>query len=172
MSAQDVPGARRERREEAHRRLPLRRRLRRSRHPRQDRQRGGLAQHQRLIQALAAHKKRASVIAEGDFHAAATANITRSAELALEQPGHTILPCPLDTGDLGFPSACGGAESRPSALLDREKAMKPVERNGFTFIDVTADRMTFSIYACRQPQSIEEIDTMRPAVVYTIPRRV
>jgi len=134
-------------------------------------QRGWLAQHQRLVQALASQKKRSAVIVEGDFHASAAGRITRSGEIALEQPVHTILTGPLGTGDLGFPSAYRGVESRPSQLLDMEQAMKPVERNGFTVIDVTPERMTFSIFTWRPPQPVEEIDTMRPALVYSVPRR-
>jgi len=134
-------------------------------------QRGWLAQHQRLVQALAAQKKRAAVIVEGDFHATAAGKMTRSGELAFEQPVHTILSGTLGTGDLGFPSAYRGVESRPSQLVDMEQALKPVERNGFTVIDVTADKMTFSIFTWRPPQPVEEIDTMRPALVYVVPRK-
>ena len=134
-------------------------------------QRGWLAQHQRLVQALAAQKKRAAVIVEGDFHATAAGKMTRSGELAFEQPVHTILSGTLGTGDLGFPSAYRGVESRPSQLVDMEQALKPVERNGFTVIDVTPDMMTFSIFTWRPPQPVEEIDTMRPALVYVVPRK-
>jgi hypothetical protein len=134
-------------------------------------QRGWLAQHQRLVQALAAQRKRAAVIVEGDFHASAAGKMTRSGELALEQPVHIVLSGTLGTGDLGFPSAYRGVESRPSQLVDMEQALKPLERNGFTVIDVTAERMTFSIFTWRPPQPVEEIDTMKPTLVYTVPRK-
>jgi hypothetical protein len=52
-----------------------------------------------------------------------------------------------------------------------EQTLKPVERNGFTLIDVTPERMTFSIFTWRPPQPLDEIDTMRPALVYVVPRK-
>lgn len=84
---------------------------------------------------------------------------------------HAIVTGPLGTGDLGFPSAYRGVESTPSQLVRMEQALAPVEKNGFTVIDVTPDEMTFSIYAWRPPQPAADIDAMPPALVYRVPRR-
>ena len=54
-------------------------------------QHGWFSQHQRLIQAIASQSKRAAVIVEGDMHATAAGKITRSADINLTQPVHTIL---------------------------------------------------------------------------------
>jgi len=133
-------------------------------------QRGWFAQHQRLVQAMAAQKRRAAVIVQGDFHATAAGRMLRSDQLRLERPVHTVLAGTLGTGDLGFPSAYRGVESRPSLLLDMDQALPPTEKNGFSVIDVTPDAMTFSIYVWRPPQPVDDIDAMKPALVYTVPR--
>jgi len=134
-------------------------------------QHGWFSQHQRLIQAIASQSKRAAVIVEGDMHATAAGKITRSADINLTQPVHTILSGTLGTGDVGFPSAYRSVQSTPSLVLDMDQALKPTEKNGFTLIDVTPDTMTFSIFLWRPPQPVEEIDTMSPALVYEVARK-
>ena len=64
------------------------------------------------------------------------------------------------------------SEMRALQLLDIDQALKPAGRNRFTVVDVTPERMTFSIFTWRPPQPVVEIDTMRPTLVYTVPRRV
>ncbi|MBR1221045.1 hypothetical protein JQ557_23810 [Bradyrhizobium sp. U87765 SZCCT0131] len=134
-------------------------------------QRGWFAQHQRLIAALAAQTRRAGVIVQGDFHASAAGQMTRSGDLSLAHPVHAVMAGTLGTGDLGFPSAYRGIESMPSQLIGMEQALKPTEKNGFTIIDVTPDKMTFTMFLWRPPQPVEDIDTMAPALVYEVPRR-
>ncbi len=51
-----------------------------------------------------------------------------------------------------------------------EQTLEPTEKNGFTIIDVTPDKLTFSLFTWRPPQSTAEIDTMKPTVVYEVPR--
>jgi hypothetical protein len=52
-----------------------------------------------------------------------------------------------------------------------EEALKPTEKNGFTIIDVTPDKLTFTQYVWRPPQPVAEIDTMTFALVYEVPRK-
>jgi hypothetical protein len=52
-----------------------------------------------------------------------------------------------------------------------QEALKPTEKNGFTIIDVTPEKVTFTQYVWRPPQTVSEIDTMKPALVYEVPRR-
>jgi len=133
-------------------------------------QRGWFGQHQRLIEALAAQKKRVPLVAQGDLQASAAGRMTRSGELPLEHPVPAVLSGTLGTGDLPFPSAFRSVESRPSQLVGMDEAQKPTEKNGFSVIDVTPDKMTFSMFVWRPPQSVEEIDTMQPAFVYEVAR--
>jgi hypothetical protein len=133
-------------------------------------QSGWHAQHQRLLGALGAQQRRAGLIVQGDFHASAAGRITRSGDLPLRQPVHTVMAGTLGTGDLGFPSAYRRVESTPSATVAMDEALRPTEKNGFTVIDVTPDRITCSLYVWRPPQALEEIDSMGPVVVVDIGR--
>jgi hypothetical protein len=133
-------------------------------------QAGWHSQHERLLQALASQTRRSAVIVQGDFHASAAGRIAASRGQDLAHPVHTIMAGTLGTGDMGFPSAFRHVESTPSLTLRMEQALAPTEKNGFTIIDVTPERLTFSLFTWRPPQEVAEIDTMQPALVYEVPR--
>jgi hypothetical protein len=42
------------------------------------------------------------------------------------------------------------------------QALKPTEKNGFTVIDVSPDKLTFTMLLWRPPEPIEAMDTMQP----------
>jgi len=48
---------------------------------------------------------------------------------------------------------------------------RATEKNGFTIIDVTPDKLTFTMFTWRPPQAVEDVDTMKPALVYEVPRK-
>ena len=77
----------------------------------------------------------------------------------------------LATGDLPFPSAFRGVDSKPSQLIGMDEFLKPTEKNGFSVIDVTPDKVTYTMFMWRPPQRAEEIDTMEPTFTYEVPRR-
>ncbi|MDD2058543.1 alkaline phosphatase D family protein [Pseudomonas sp. GD03860] len=133
-------------------------------------QAGWFDQHQRLLQALGAQTRRAPVIIQGDFHASAVGRIKRSADLALANPVHVVMTGTLGTGDLAFPSSVRSIESSPSLQVDMEQTLPPMEKNGFTVIDVTPQKLVFSLYTWRPPQALGQIDSMQPTLVYEIPR--
>jgi len=135
-------------------------------------QRGWFAQHQRLIEALSSQTKRSAVLVQGDMHASAVGKMTRSGELTLANPVYAVLGGTLGTGDVTFPSSYRGIGGQPSQLVGMDEALKPTEKNGFTIIDVTADKMTFTMFVWRPPQPIEEIDAMKPALVYDVTRKI
>lgn len=122
-----------------------------------------------LIEALAAQTRRPPVIVQGDFHATAAGTMARSDKLALQRPVEVMISGSLGSGDHIFPSSVCNVESKPSQLIGRDETFKPTEKNGFTVIDVTPDMMTFSSFM-RRPQPVEEIDTMKSALVYEAPR--
>ncbi|WP_298702924.1 hypothetical protein [uncultured Variovorax sp.] len=135
-------------------------------------QAGWHKQHQRLVAALSEQKKRSAVIVQGDFHASAAGRMVRSAELDLgANPVHAIMTGTLGTGDLGFPSVFRNVESMPALSVDMEQALRPAEKNGFTIIDITPEKMSFSLYLWRPPEAVEAIDSLAPAIVYEVPRR-
>jgi hypothetical protein len=63
--------------------------------------------------------------------------------------------------------------SKADLLRLREllKAGRPKPKRGFSVIDVTPDKVTFTVFMWRPPQPVEEIDTMKPAIVYEVPRK-
>ncbi|WP_296228629.1 hypothetical protein [Ralstonia sp. UBA689] len=120
--------------------------------------------------ALAQQKQRAAVIVQGDSHASAAGSMSRSAELALAQPVHAIMTGTLGSGDLAFPSAFRRVETTPALSVALQEALRPAEKNGFTIIDVTPEKMTFSLFMWRPPEPVDAIDTLQPALVYEVPR--
>jgi len=111
------------------------------------------------------------MILQGDFHASSAGRIHRSGELALATPVEVILGGTLGTGDLAFPSSFRKVDSKPSELVAMDETLKPTEKNGFSVIDVTPDKVTYRMFTWRPPQRPEEIDTMEPALTYEVPRR-
>ncbi len=133
---------------------------------------GWWTQHQRLVKALHGQKHRAPIIVQGDLHAAGVGLLHRSGSVALkENPIHLVLTGPLGTGDFGYPSFVRGIGSSPSSQVGLDEALKPMEKNGFTIIDVTPERVTFQLFTWRPPQPVGEIDTMKPTFTYEVKRR-
>ena len=133
-------------------------------------QQGWYSQHQKLLEALGAQKKRNPLIVQGDFHASAAGRILASGDVKLDNPVHVVMSGTLGTGDLPFPSSYRSVESGPSAKIAMEQTLSPVEKNGFSVIDVTPDDITISMYNWRPPQPVTDIETMAPALVYKVPR--
>jgi hypothetical protein len=134
-------------------------------------QRGWFGQHQRLLEALASQKKRAAVVVQGDFHASAIGTILRSGNLTMAQQAHIVQSGALGTGDIPFPSSVRGIQPGASQMVNMDETLKPTEKNGFTVIDVTRDKITFTHFMWRPPQPVAEIDIMQPARVYEVPRK-
>jgi hypothetical protein len=135
-------------------------------------QAGWYEQGQRLIAVLAEQKKRPGMIVQGDFHAAAVAKMTRSGTAQMPNPVHLVMTGTLGTGDLGFPSSYRKIESSAAHSVTLEEVMSPAEKNGFTIIDLTPEKVVYSVYLWRPPEPIELIDSLTPTVVYEVPRRV
>lgn len=134
-------------------------------------QRGWFGQHQRLIAAIAGQTQRIPLVVQGDFHASAAGRMYRSGEFdRLASPVHVVLTGTLATGDHAFPSAFRAIESRPSQLVGLQQAVPITEKNGFSIIDIDAEKIVFRMFTWRPPQDIAEIETMAPAFEYTIER--
>jgi len=56
-------------------------------------------------------------------------------------------------------------------LIGMDETLKPTEKNGFSIIDVTPEKVTYRMFAWRPPQNQNEIDTMEPMLSYEVPRR-
>jgi hypothetical protein len=128
---------------------------------------GWFAQHQRLIENLAKQQKRPAVVLQGDFHASAAGKILQSGELDLSKnPINIIMTGTLGTGDLAFPSAFRSIPSTPSQLIHMEQTLTPQEKNGFSIIDITPEKVSAKMFLWRPPQPVEEIDALQPVLTY------
>ena len=137
--------------------------------PKEGWQPGWLHQAQRIMEMLSAQRKRRAVVIQGDFHATAAGKITRSGGRRLDRnPVEIVMVGTLGTGDIPFPSSARQVSSTPSGTLDMDEALRPTEKNGFTIIDVTPEKMTFRLFVWRPPQPEEEIDTMEPVMTYEV----
>jgi hypothetical protein len=125
---------------------------------------GWWLQHQRLISALGAQRRRVPLVLQGDLHVVGYGVLQQSGQLDLRaNPIHLALTGPLGTGDIGFPSAYRGAKAQPSSRLDVEQLLPPLEKNGFTIVDVTPERIDLRLFAWRPPEPAANIDLLEPA---------
>jgi hypothetical protein len=62
-------------------------------------------------------------------------------------------------------------EAGASQMVGLDETLKTTEKNGFTVIDVMRDKLTFTHFMWRPPQPVADIDTMKPALVYEVPRK-
>lgn len=133
---------------------------------------GWWAQHQRLVQAIGEQKNRTPLILSGDLHMFSAGRITRSGEFDFsDNPIHSVIVGPLGTGTPAFPSAARGILPQVPGAMLLEELLHPVEKNGFTIIDVTADQIAFEMYAWRAPEPVAMIDDMPPFHRFAIDRR-
>lgn len=134
-------------------------------------QQGWFNQHQRLAAALGGQKTRAAVSISGDMHASAISSITRSGDLDLSaNPIRTILPGTLGSGDKAFPSSARGVAPYHPAVLEIRDLAKMEERNGFSIVDVSRDRIEVKQFRWRPPEPIEAIAGLQPSNTYVIER--
>lgn len=134
-------------------------------------QEGWHRQHQRLMAALSAQPNRGAAILSGDLHATGALRLTRSGDLDLAaNPVHIMLSGTLGSSTASWPSAVRGVAPQPASSLAAEALAKMTERNGFTLVDVTPDRMVFRLFAWREPQPLSDIDTLEPYATVNVPR--
>ncbi|MCP5432831.1 MAG: hypothetical protein H6923_06135 [Alphaproteobacteria bacterium] len=130
-------------------------------------QKGWNAQHQRLLAALAA-RGGASAVVSGDLHAVGWGRIRKSYDLDLGAGVTTVLSGPISTDGPGFPSTFRGVSPQvPDGLVIAEPP--PAEKNGFAIVDVVPGSLTFRLFAWRDPDPVDAIDTLEPFDVVTVP---
>ncbi len=124
---------------------------------------GWFAQHQRLLAGLIAQEARIPLIMSGDLHMFSAGQITQSAgEDYSNNPVNTVVVGPLGTGDSAYPSAARGVLPQSPSQLTLEELQPPLEKNGFTIIDMDRDRIRFEMYAWRPPEAQADIRNMKP----------
>jgi hypothetical protein len=129
--------------------------------------RSWFAQQQRLLE-IAGSRGRPSVAFSGDLHALGLGSITRSGDAALGHPVSMLLAGPIGTGDLVFPSAFRGVGAQVATDIRMDTHLAPLEKNGFSIVDITRDSIRFRLFAWRPPAPVAEIATMAPVFDKTL----
>jgi phosphodiesterase/alkaline phosphatase D-like protein len=128
-------------------------------------QSGWLKQHDRLMTAMSQMKGRVPLIVSGDMHSIALARMLRTGAHDLRlNPINVALSGTIGTWAGGWPSSgIRGTPATPSAVLDLDQKVTPIEQHGFTLVDFTPDRMVLRMFKWDiNTQPVETIDTLSP----------
>ncbi|MGH8810098.1 MAG: hypothetical protein ACREX0_19650 [Noviherbaspirillum sp.] len=118
-----------------------------------------------------ANQDRPAIMMSGDLHATGWDRMLKSGDLDLRKnPVHLILNGPLGTGAAGWPSGPRGLGPGTPGALTMERNTKPMEKNGFSIVDVTPDKTVCRLFAWREPDPLEAISSLEPYDVLEIPR--
>ena len=132
-------------------------------------QEGWYLQHQRLLATMTS-QKRTAVAMSGDLHACGWDTILQSGDLDMRSnPLRMILHGPIGTV-VAWPSLVRGIGATAPTGVVLERNANPIERNGFSIIDVTPEKMTTHLFSWREPDSVESIDSLEPFDVVELPR--
>jgi hypothetical protein len=133
---------------------------------------GWLKQHDRLLAAMSGMRGRVPLSMSGDLHAVGVARILRSGVLDVSaNPVVTALTGPVGTGRRGWPSDVRKVGPTPPVGLTVQEQVKPIEQNGFTLADFTADRIVLRFFKWdARTQSPEAIDALEPFHTEQLPR--
>ena len=133
---------------------------------------GWWRQHQRILKALSEQLNRIPLILSGDLHMFAGAKILRSGDLDLkDNPVHSFVVGPLGTDGPAYPSAARGVLPETPTAMKTTEYQSPLEKNGFTIIDISPEAISIEFYAWRSPESEEMIDRMEPVNQIVIKKR-
>lgn len=131
---------------------------------------GWWEQHQRILYAM--HEStNTSIIIQGDLHMAGYGQLKKSGSISFDdQPVHLIAGPPLGSGTLAFPSSFRGTGSKVPLALEVDEIFPPVEKNGWTFLKISSDRINGKMYTWRPPQKVKEISDLKPSFEFDIIR--
>ncbi|HUR36122.1 MAG TPA: hypothetical protein VM032_20105 [Vicinamibacterales bacterium] len=126
-------------------------------------QTGWLAQHDRLMQSLAANRARIPLVVSGDLHAIAIGSLRRFGSQSIEtHPITTVLSGPIGTSPGGWPSARRGIGATPPSHLDLREEVAPIEQHGFTIADFRPDGIDLRFFRwdvrSQNPDAIESLE--------------
>ena len=133
---------------------------------------GWWRQHQRILKGLSEQLNRIPLILSGDLHMFAGVKILRSGELDLkDNPVHSFVVGPLGTDGPAYPSAARGVLPETPTAVKTTEYQSPLEKNGFTIIDISPEAVAIEFYAWRSPEPEEMIDRMVPVNQIVIKKR-
>jgi phosphodiesterase/alkaline phosphatase D-like protein len=135
-------------------------------------QEGWLAQHDRLMRAMAANRRRSPLVVSGDLHAIAVGTMRRSGSVDLtSNPVTTVLSGPVGTRPGGWPSGRRGVGATPPTHLDLTEEVKPIEQHGFTIADFTREGIELRHFKWSlEREAPERLDTLEPFHITRIAR--
>lgn len=127
-------------------------------------QSGWLKQHDRLLAAMSAMKGRVPLVVSGDLHAVGEGHISRSGGLDLSaNPVVAVLPGPVSTGDIAWPSGIRNIRPNVPKHLDMQETLVPIEQHGFMLADFTADKIVLRYFRWDiKSQPLAALDTLEP----------
>jgi hypothetical protein len=131
-------------------------------------QKGWWLQHQRLLKSWQ-NTNHIPIILQGDLHNSSYALLRKSGDLDFQNnPIHAIGTGTLGSGKLGFPSSFRGTGALVPKNLEVEEQLKPIEKNGFSIIQIKADQIKVSMYNWRPEDGVETIKALEPFLVKRI----
>lgn len=134
-------------------------------------QKGWWSQHQRLLNSLSSQKRK-PIVLQGDLHMVSYGSIRKSGNLDFSNnPIQVLGTGPLGSGQFAFPSAFRGTMPVIPANMEVEELIKPLEKNGFTIIELTPEKMTSSFYAWKPADGLAAIDDLEPIFVKEISQK-
>ena len=135
-------------------------------------QSGWNLQHNRLLQA-ASSMAGIPLFLSGDLHALGDARIQRYGDLDFRRnPIVSVLTGPISTGPKAWPSAWRGTPPRPATGIELEQGLEPLEKNGFSIIDFTEDRIEGRMFSWKMDEPEERLDRLEPFHQFSATRRM
>ncbi|MFK7904567.1 MAG: hypothetical protein AB8B69_05565, partial [Chitinophagales bacterium] len=103
-------------------------------------------------------QSRIPVALQGYLHMISYGLVKQSGDLDFgANPIHAIGTGPLGSGKLGFPSSIRGTIPLIADDLEVEELAPPLEKNGFTILEITPDTIDIKIFAWRPSDGLKAI---------------
>jgi hypothetical protein len=135
-------------------------------------QSGWNLQHNRLLQAASAMQG-IPLFLSGDLHALGEGRIQRYRDLDFRRnPIVSVLTGPISTGPKAWPSAWRGTPPRTPTGIELEAGLNPLEKNGFTIVDFTEDRIEGRMFSWKMGEPEEGLDNLKPFHTFTATRQM
>ena len=83
-------------------------------------------------------------------------------------PLRTIVVGPIGTGTPAFPSTARNILPQVPVAMRIDPIQTPLEKNGFSIVDVRPDQIEVRFYAWRPPEAVTEIESLRPVMQFSV----
>jgi hypothetical protein len=135
-------------------------------------QRGWNLQHNRLLRA-ASSMQGIPLFLSGDLHALGEGRILRYGDLDLRRnPVVSVLTGPVSTGPKAWPSAWRGTPPKTPTGIELDAGLDPLEKNGFSIIDFTDDRLDGQMFSWKMDEPEERLESLKPFHQFSATRSV